>query len=466
MSIFKAYDIRGKYPAELDEAKAQAIGWAYVQLIKKNKKLAEPFRRFGNSALAGAPNIVVGRDARVSSPSLSASLIKGILQAGAKVTDIGLVTTPMSYFANGFYHFDGGIMVTASHNPAEYNGFKICREKAIAFSETTGLKDIENISRKFVANKSKNTKITKLDISKDYRNFIGGFMKIEGWCQNGKKIKVAVDTSNGCVGPIFNEIFRDLQAFKIFPLCFDVDGRFPNHEPNPMKDENIRDIIKSIKKNKADLGVAFDGDGDRVVFLDEKAGRIPNDLITVLIAKEILKEYRKAAIVYDLRSSRIVSEEVKSLGGRPVRERVGHAFIKATMRKNNAPFGGELSGHYYYRDNYFADNALITFVYLLNIMARENKPISRIINPFRKYRASGELNYEVADKEAMMKRIAGIYADGKIDYLDGVTVEYMDWWFNVRPSNTEPLLRLNIEASTAKQLESAKRNIEKILREA
>ncbi|MEW6026525.1 MAG: phosphomannomutase/phosphoglucomutase [Planctomycetota bacterium] len=459
MSIFKAYDIRGRYPQELDEAKARVIGRAVAQFIGRNRK---------------TPRIVVGRDVRLSSPSLSKNLIQGLLESGAEVTDIGTVTTPMSYFACGFYRFDGNVMVTASHNPPEYNGFKICRENAIALSEATGLKEIEKLTtlRTLTGSQSENPerakaakysshlpgRIKHLDISSDYRKFVLKSLK-----PLRRPLKVAVDFTNGSVGPVFQDIFRSVPKLKVSPLCLEPDGRFPNHEPNPMKDENIRDLKRAIQKSRADFGVAFDGDGDRVIFLDEKAQRIPNDLITALIAGELLKARRTEHIVYDLRSSRIVKEQIEKMGGRPVRERVGHAFIKATMRKHNAAFGGELSGHYYYRDNYFADSALLTFTNLVNLIGAANKPLSGIIKPLRKYFQSGELNFTVADKNKKMKEVAREFSDGKMDYLDGVTIEYDDWWFNVRPSNTEPLLRLNIEASTKGRLNSIRRKIERIL---
>lgn len=469
MSIFKAYDIRGEYPLELDESKACSIGWALVRFLKSN--LPEGKGQSGKKSNY-QPKIVVGRDIRLSSPLLSRSLIKGLLEGGAEVTDIGEVTTPMLYFASGFYHFDGSVMVTASHNPPQYNGFKICREKAIALSENTGLRDIEKICAEYKANDKRKVKdaLTLKDIRADYKKFIRRFMI----CNKVKDtIKIVADAANGSVGPVFEEIFGreylSSQKIKIIPLYFKPDGRFLNHEPNPMKDESLRNIKMVIKKEKANLGVAFDGDGDRVVFLDEKAERIPNDLITVIIAREILRESKKTSIVYDLRSSRIVSEEIKRLGGNPVRERVGHAFIKATMRKYNASFGGELSGHYYYRDNFFADSALITFVYILNILIRENRLISSIIKPLEQYFSSGELNFVVKDKEEKIEEIIREFSpgsdrqDGKIDYLDGVTIEYDDWWFNLRSSNTEPLLRLNIEAKTNKQLKTAMRRLGKIL---
>ncbi|MCK5578784.1 MAG: phosphomannomutase/phosphoglucomutase [Planctomycetes bacterium] len=462
MTIFKAYDIRGKYPEQLDESKAQAIGWATAKFLKAKK-------------------MVVGRDARVSSDPLFHSLAAGLNEAGAEVTDIGQVTTPMSYFACGFYEFDGSIMVTASHNPGNYNGFKICREKAIALSEETGLQDIKKLTEQRTAKsiepralprrqagKSREPRTKVLNIQADYKKYILSFVK------NLRPLKIAVDTANGVVGPVFNEIFKD-SPLKITPLFFEPDGRFPNHEPNPMEDKNIILLQETILKTKADFGVAFDGDGDRCVFLDENGQRISSDFITSLIARELLsseqgtmnnEQFNKSdrpAVVYDLRSSWLVREEITKYGGQPIRERVGHAFIKSTMRRHNAICGGELSGHYYFRSNYFADSALIAFAHILTVVSKENKSFSEIIKPLQRYHSSGEVNFKVTDKDSKIKEIAQLFPDGKQDSLDGLTVEYPDWWFNVRKSNTEPLLRLNVEAKTKEILEENKDKLFKIL---
>jgi len=403
---------------------------------------------------------------------------------GATVTDIGVVTTPMSYFASGFYGFPATVMVTASHNPSRYNGFKVCREKAMALSEATGLREIERLAeqirpahcKEFKSSKasatrkgpcgkggsasggqeSKGVSVKTLDIRADYKKFILGMLKVN------RPLKVAVDTANGAVGPIFDYIFKQA-GFNYMPLYFEPDGRFPNHEPNPMDEGNLAELKKAVIKEKADFGVAFDGDGDRCIFLDERAERIPSDLVTALIAREMIAPEPGAGIVYDLRSSRVVREEIVKAGGKPLRERVGHAFIKDTMRRNNAPFGGELSGHYYFRENYFADSGIIAFIHYINAISRDSRPVSEVLKPFRRYFASGELNFEVADKEAKVAEIARQFADGKQDKLDGITVEYADWWFNVRPSNTEPLLRLNIEAQTAEQLEKVKNKLIAVL---
>lgn len=453
MTIFKAYDIRGKYPSELDEPKANAIGRAIGAFFVQQYKLK-------------TPNLAVGQDVRTSSPAMAKSVIAGLLEAGCRITDIGVVSTPMSYFACGRYNFDGSVMVTASHNPAEYNGFKVCREKAIALSETTGLKEIERLtfSQKPQVNTDKHGDSLRsqrlcgeMDIRPDYKKFILGFVSVQ------RPLKLVIDTANGTMGSVLSEVFGK-PSFEVIPLFFEPDGRFPNHEPNPMHDENIVQLKDAVKKHKADLGVAFDGDGDRCIFIDEQAQRVPNDIVTALIGREILTKEKSAHILYDLRSSWTVKEEIVKHGGRPVRERVGHAFIKDTMRKLNIPFGGELSGHYYFRDNYFADCGLIAFINILNLLSREDKPFSAIVKPLQKYHASGELNFTVADKDKKIDELTRVFNDGKQDQLDGITVEYPDWWFNVRKSNTEPLLRLNVEARTAQLLAQSMQKVIQVIR--
>lgn len=445
MDIFKAYDIRGIYPTELAEAESTAIGWAIGEFLKSlsNKRI----------------KVVVGYDVRLSSLNLSKALIKGLQLSGAEVTLIGQVTTPMTYFASGFYGFDGSVMVTASHNPAEYNGFKVCRENAIALSQETGLQEIKKLYFQFTPariNQPRSPRLTTLDIKQDYKKFILKFLNVK------RPLRVVVDTANGSVGPIFEYIFRE-SSIDYLPLYFRPDGHFPNHEPNPLKPENLATLKDAILNEKADFGVGFDGDGDRCIFLDEQGNQIRGDFITALLAREILKSNPGAPIVYDLRSSWIVSEEIKSAGGKPIRERVGHPYIKQTMRKYNAPFGGELSGHYYFRENYFADSGLLAFVHFLNAISRENKPVSEIVKPFQKYFATGEINFIVEDKDAKIDQIARVFQDGKQDFLDGITIEYPDWWCNIRKSNTEPLLRLNLEAKTRELMEQAKQRLEQLL---
>jgi phosphomannomutase len=437
MSIFKAYDIRGIYPKELDEKMAGRIGAAFARFL-------------------GAKKFAVGRDVRLSSESLAKALMGGITSEGGSVADIGISTTPMLNFAVGKYGFDGGIETTASHNPGEYNGFKLCREKAIPLSEDHGIGDIAKIvsggADKNAGKPSKSGGIEKKDIVADYKKHLTGLLAAP------KPLKIVVDTANGTVGTIFPKVFDELPG-TVIPLFFEPDGRFPNHEPNPLKDENVKDLVAAVKKHKADLGVAFDGDGDRCMFIDEKGGRVSSDLATALFARHFLRKNKGSAVIYDLRSSRIVAEEIRKAGGVPVKERVGHAFMKATLRKHDGVFGGELSGHFYFRDHFFTDCGMMAFVTMLNVLSEEKAMLSELVRPLKKYSATGEINFTVQDKDAKIEQLSSKFADGKQDRLDGITVEYDNWWFNVRKSNTEPLLRLNLEADTAGLMEEARKKV-------
>ncbi len=422
MGIFKAYDVRGKYPGEIDESLARRLGSATVRFLK-------------------AKRIAIGRDVRLSAPAIAAAVTEGAQAAGAEVVDLGLCTTPMTYFAVGSLGLDGGIMVTASHNPPDYIGFKICREKAAPVGEATGLKEIEKLCAEPVATLPSSPGTPHL-LLPEYRRHLLRFVG-----KTLRPLRVVVDTASGAVGTIFEQVFGSLPlAFR--KLCFEPDGRFPNHEPNPLKDENIQDARKAVIDFKADLAVCFDGDGDRCMFLDGRGERVPSDLVTVLLARKELERAPGAAVVYDLRSSRVVAEEIAKAGGKPIRERVGHAFIKATMKKNDAVLGGELSGHYYFKDHYFADSGMMACAKLLDIVASQPRTIEELVAPLRRYAATGEMNFHVDDKSGAMERISAAFKDAKQDRLDGITIEYPDWWCNVRASNTEPLLRLNLEAGT------------------
>lgn len=425
MPVFKAYDVRGKYPSEIDEGLAERLGGAVVRFLKARK-------------------IAVGRDVRLSAPAIAAAVARG---AGCEVVDIGLCTTPMLYFAVGHLGLDGGIMVTASHNPPEDIGFKICRERAFPVGEKTGLKEIEQLARQQAGSGST---LRTHAIQADYR------AHLRRQIETPPRLKVAVDTAHGAVGAHFDAMFGDL-PIEFIRLCWEPDGRFPSHEPNPLKDENVRDLQEAMKRSHADLGVAFDGDGDRCMFLGPGGVRIGSDLMTVLLARSELRRHPGSAIVYDLRSSRVVPEEIKKAGGRPIRERVGHSFIKETMKKHDAVFGGELSGHYYFREHYFADSGMMALAKVLDLLGREVQPIDDLLAPLRRTFATGEINFKVPDKDSLMGTLARTFHDGRQDRLDGITIEYDDWWFNVRASNTEPLLRLNLEANTRELLE-AKRN--------
>jgi phosphomannomutase len=420
MGAFKAYDVRGKYPADIDERLAERLGAATVRFL-------------------GARRIAIGRDVRLSAPSIAEAAARG---AGCEVIDIGLCTTPMLYFAVGHLELDGGIMVTASHNPPEDIGFKICRERAFPIGEKTGLKEIERLCAQAPAGGSR---IVQKSLAAEYRAHLRRHLA------EVPRLKIAVDTAHGAVGAHFNAVFGDLPVEWV-RLCFEPDGRFPSHEPNPLKDENVRDLQEAMKSSRADLGVAFDGDGDRCMFLGPGGVRIPCDLVTVLLARAELRKNPGAPIVYDLRSSRVVPEEIRKAGGEPVRERVGHAFIKETMKRRNAVMGGELSGHYYFRDHYYADSGMMALAKLLDLLGRERQPVEAMLRPLRRTSASGEINFKVADKARLLQGLSEKFRDGKQDWLDGLTVEYDDWWFNVRASNTEPYLRLNLEASTQDDL--------------
>jgi phosphomannomutase len=337
-------------------------------------------------------------------------------------------------------------MVTASHNPPQYTGIKLCREQAIPLSEVAGIKDLEAAVGAMTATPG---------ASKD-PGLVAGNRVLEGYAKHvlsfvkgtPRKLKIVVDTANGMVGAFFDKVFGSL-PLEVTRLYFEPDGRFPNHEPNPLKDENIRDLVAKVKETKADLGVAFDGDGDRCMFVDETGARIPSDFVTALVARQLLAREPGAAVVYDLRSSWVVKEEIEKAGGKAIRDRVGHAFLKATLRKLNAPFGGELSGHYYFRDHWFADSGMIAFVHLLNVLYADARPASQIQKPLHRYFATGEVNFHVEDKEGTIESLSRKFASGRQDRLDGITIECDDWWCNVRKSNTEPVLRLNLEAKTA-----------------
>jgi len=434
MSIFKAYDIRGVYPDQLDEELAYMIGRAYATCL-------------------AADTVAVSRDMRISAPAIARALEDGIIATGTGVADAGMLSTPASYFAIGHYGHGGGIQVTASHNPAEYIGFKVSRENVIPMGYETGLGRIERMVKEGLPEtKGPQGSVTGIDILDDYRQhvlaFLGG-VKL-------RPIKIAVDAGNGMMGKMLPPILADLPV-EVVPLYFEPDGTFPNHEANPLKPENLVDLQAKVTESGAELGVAFDGDGDRTVYVDETGRAISSDLVTALVAREILAQEPGAKIVYDLRSSWAVPEEITRAGGVPIRSRVGHAFIKRILRDEGAAFGGELSGHSYFRDNFCADSGVISLLMVLRLLSTSGTPMSELIAPVRRYYATGEINFEVSDKQAMMDDLAGRFRDAGIDYMDGITVQYADWWFNVRPSNTEPFLRLILEARTP-ELRDGKRD--------
>ena len=436
--IFKAYDIRGIYGKELDEALAEKIGRAFVTFL-------------------GAKRIVIGRDMRPHSVPLFKALAKGITEQGADVIDLGLCSTPMSYHANGKLGADGSIMITASHNTAEWNGFKLCREQAIPVSGATGIADVESLVEKNEFPKAKRTgSISTYDISKEYGQFLRKHAKM------GKKLKIVVDYANA-MGSYEIAGIEDL--FEIIPLYKELDGTFPNHEANPLHTSTLDALRKKVVETGAAFGAGFDGDADRCGFIDDKGEIIPMDLFTALIAQDILSEDSgTVTILYDLRSSWAVKECIAANGGRPVMSRVGHAFIKAQMRELGAVFAGELSGHYYFKENFVAESQGLALIKLANLISKTNAKLNELVAPLRKYFASGEINSKVPDVEPILEKIKDKYSDGHMFELDGISVEYSNWWFNVRASNTEPLLRLIVEAKDKATMETKRDELLKIIR--
>ncbi len=441
MSIFKAYDIRGIYPDELDEKTAEKIGAAFARFLD-------------------AGNLVVGRDMRTMAPAIEEAVIRGITSTGCDVTRIGLSSTPMAYFAIGKLPCDGGLNVTASHNPPQYIGFKLCREGARPLSGDTGIQKIremvESLSDADVR-ADRPGEVSDVDVRDDYVKHVLSF------AEEIRPMTICVDYANGMGAYVIPRILDALPQVEVHALYDELDGTFPNHEANPLKEENLEDLRKLVLETGADLGVEFDGDADRCAFMDGEGKVVSSDLITAILARDLLAKHPGKGILYDIRSSRVVPEEIRRLGGRPVRERVGHSFMKETMRREDCAGGGELSGHYYFADNYFSDSGIIALLKILNVLTKEGKSLKEVADALRKYPSTGEINFRVEDKEGLIRKLAEIYKDGKIDWLDGITVSYPDWWFNVRPSNTEPYLRLVLEADDEELLRKKKEELVSIL---
>ena len=453
--IFKAYDVRATYPSPLNEEDAWKVGHATAQFLKRSRE-----RLATDQKVKHENTMAVGRDMRPHSPALAAALIDGIRSVGMDVVDVGMIDTSFIYFAINELDCVGGIQVTASHNPINYNGFKISGPKAKPIGSATGLDDIKRIAMTLRPGKTGvEGKLETADLWPAYKKLVLGFLQLK------RPLKVAIDASNGMAGKMVPAVFGDVPNLKIVPLLFDITGSF-THEPNPLVESNL-DMLKELmaKDGKCDLGACFDGDADRCMFLDETRKYLGSDLITALLAKDFLgrPENKGATVVYDLRSSHVVPDEITAADGVPKRDRVGHAFIKKTMADTGAVFGGELSGHIYFRDFFFADSAAIAFARLLSVLSAQQKPLSQVMAPLYKYSQSGELNYEVDDKDAKIRELADAYRKGKVDYLDGITVDLGDWWFNVRKSNTEPLLRLNLEAGSPEQLKEKLAELQKHL---
>lgn len=423
--IFKAYDIRGIYGPEIDDDTAYRIGRALIVHFQAKK-------------------VAVGRDVRTSSPALFQAFTKGVIEQGGDVVDLGIVTTPMVHFAAGRLEVDLAVAITASHNPPEYNGVKVDLHGAIPVGEKTGLSDIRDLvmAGNFSESPIRGT-MSEEDIRPAYYSFFASFAKL-----GDRRFTLAIDTANamGIVElPIYNELKENLTVHNLYN---DLSQPFSAHEANPLKTETLDELCMLVKEKDADMGIAYDGDADRIGFVDELGKPISMDLITALVARIILKKEPGATILYDLRSSRAVKEIIEEHGGHAIECRVGHALIKRQMRDDGAIFAGELSGHYYFIENSYAEASTLVAIHLLNLMAETGKTLSELVAEVHRYTHSGEINSEVEDKDAVLTRLREKYADGKQHELDGLKVEYPDWWFNVRPSNTEPLLRLNCEANT------------------
>ena len=431
--VFKAYDVRGLYEQQITEDLAWRIGHAAAQFLRGQ---LSGYDRGQSSA----NRVVVGRDMRPHSVSLCKALIDGIIASGVPAVDVGLCDTPMIYFAVNHLGACGGIQVTASHNPIEYNGFKISGMKARPVGQNTGLGEIKRIAatvHRMPAGALQDI-VQTIDLWDEYRKHVLVFFHPR------RTLKVVVDASNGMGGEMIPAVF-DGADVEIIPLNFELGCGFA-HPPNPLVEANLAQLRAAVVQHRADLGICMDGDADRCMFVDEKGGIVRCDLMTALLGRYFLKDNPGAMVVYDLRSSRATAEEIRAAAGVPRRQRVGHAFMKKAMAEGHAIFGGELSGHFYFRDNFNCDSGAIAFATALTVIAQQDGPFSELIEPLRRYSHSGEINFQVDDKDAKMKEIAETLHDAEIDYLDGVTCQYLDWWCNVRPSNTEPLLRLTLEA--------------------
>jgi phosphomannomutase len=428
-TIFKAYDVRGVYPDELDDDLARRVGNAFV-------------------AFTGTDRVLVGHDMRPSSEPLRTAFADGATLAGADVVDLGLASTDLVYFASGDLHAPAA-MFTASHNPARYNGIKLSRAGAAPVGQDTGLGEIRAaVASGLLERAAERGRVEQRDLLPDYVRHVQSFVDVAAL----RPLRVVADTANGMGGLVVPAVFADL-PFELTLLYPELDGTFPNHPADPIQLENLKDLQRAVLDAKADVGLAFDGDADRVFLVDDQAQPVSGSITTAMLAKAILERHPGETIVHNLICSKVVPEVVREMGGTPVRTRVGHSFIKQVMAETGAIFGGEHSAHYYFRDNYRADSGLIASMMVLEQLSKAGRPLSELRRPFDRYADSGEINTRVADPAAVIERVAAAYRDAHQDRLDGLTVDLGDWWFNLRPSNTEPLLRLNLEAHDADSCE-------------
>jgi phosphomannomutase len=443
--VFKAYDVRGIYPTELDEDGAYRIGRAFAEQFEPRK-------------------IAVGHDMRVSSPAMAEALIRGAAEAGTDVLDLGLVGTEMVYFAVGELGLDGGVAVTASHNPKEYTGMKIVRRGALPVGGESGLLEIRDRALSLSGPSRGLTPghVQQHDIWQRYVDRVLSFVDLEAI----RPLKIVIDAANGMAGAMLPPVLERLPQVETVRCFFEPDGTFPNHEPNPLLPENREFIVAKTLEEQADFGAAFDGDGDRCFFVDDAGEFVAGDFATALFAESVLEKEPGAKIIYDVRASWAVPETIERAGGVPLINRVGHAFIKHRMREEDAAFGGEVSGHYYFRDFSQADSGVIPFLLMLELVSKKGKPLSEILRPFlERYFITGELNTPVADVPLKLQELKERFgAEGRVSHLDGVSVDADDWHMNVRPSNTEPLLRLNLEARSPELMEKRRDEVLDVIR--
>ncbi len=442
-SIFKAYDVRGIYPDQLDAEAAYRIGRAYVDYL-------------------GARKIAVGRDVRLSSPELQAAFIRGAQTEGCVVTNIGAVGTDMMYYYVGRHELDGGAIITASHNPKEWNGIKMVRAGALALSGDEGIKEIREalVAGRFGEKGAETSPAEQRTISDDYAEHCLSFVD----APRIPKLKIVLDTGNG-MGAVAAQAIFDRLPIERVEMYFDLDGTFPNHPPDPLVEKNRQELVARVASEGADLGIAWDGDADRCFFIDDTGEFVPGDFATALLGEAFCAREKGARIIYDVRASRAVADRVAAASGTALMHRVGHAFIKKRMRDENAIFGGEVSGHYYFRDNWFADNGMIPALMMLELIGTRAQRLSELLRPLReRYFISGEINSRIADAEAALARIEAEYKDARVTRLDGLSIDYDDWHFNLRPSNTEPLLRLNLEAFSREEMERHRDEVLEVIR--
>jgi phosphomannomutase len=428
--IFKAYDIRGIVPEELDEEKVYRIGRAFIRYLKVDR-------------------LVSGYDARLSSPALSSAFLAGTTAEGAQTTDIGLVGTSVLYFSLGAFQFPAGAMITASHNPPQYNGIKLLREKVMPLSSESGLPEVEALYRQIPYASPGPPRVTFRDVYPEYARHVLSFIDPTII----RPMKVVMDASNGVAGLEADATFTHLPMLTIFRLNFTPDGHFPNHGPNPELAENRNQIAAEVLRQGADLGIVWDGDGDRCYFIDNHGQFVEGYFITALLIEAILRKHPGEKVLFDPRLVWANFDQAQAFGGIPLVNRAGHSFIKTRMRQENAIFGGEMSGHYYFRENFYADNGMIPALLVLELLSRRGISLSDLLQPLRqKYHISGEINVRVSDPSKLLAEVEQTYADGRITHLDGLSVEYADWRFNLRSSQTEPLVRLNVEAKSEQRM--------------